>query len=151
MGYRFETVPRVTFCRFPSLKGPHPFGLMPAPSAVTGHATTSPGSFEASITTISVKVVMALSSAIGLFPWDCRRPCRGFTGECARRIGADDIEGHLGLVRVYRDLEHTVIATMLSASLPSKSRPERAIPDPAENLILFSHLAIQGACSNLPR
>ena len=23
-----------------------------------------------------------------------------------------------------------------------KSRPERAIPDPAENLILFSHLAI---------
>src|ERR1700722_12832468 len=32
-----------------------------------------------------------------------------------------------------------------------KSRPERAIPDPAENLILFSNLAIQGACSNLPR
>ena len=52
MGYRFETVSRVTFCRFPSPKGPHPFGLMPAPSAVTGRATTSPGSFEASITTI---------------------------------------------------------------------------------------------------
>jgi len=32
-----------------------------------------------------------------------------------------------------------------------KSRPDRAIPDSAENLILFSHLETQGACSNLPR
>ena len=32
-----------------------------------------------------------------------------------------------------------------------KSRPDCAIPDPAENLILFSHLETQGACSNLPR
>ncbi len=32
-----------------------------------------------------------------------------------------------------------------------KSRPDRAIPDLAENLILFSHLETQGACSNLPR
>jgi hypothetical protein len=32
-----------------------------------------------------------------------------------------------------------------------KSRPDRAIPDPAENLILFSHLETKGACSNLPR
>jgi hypothetical protein len=32
-----------------------------------------------------------------------------------------------------------------------KSRPDRAIPDSAENLILFSYLETQGACSNLPR
>ena len=31
------------------------------------------------------------------------------------------------------------------------TRPDRAIPDPAENLILFSNLAIHGAYSNLPR
>ena len=32
-----------------------------------------------------------------------------------------------------------------------KSRPDSAIPDSAKNLILFSHLETQGACSNLPR
>jgi hypothetical protein len=38
-------------------------------------------------------------------------------------------------------------------NLPSIKRagPTALSPDPAENLILFSHLAIQGACSNLPR
>jgi hypothetical protein len=43
-------------------------------------------------------------------------------------------------------------ATGLPAGQLAQDEVEvRAIPDPAENLILFSHLETQGACSNLPR
>jgi len=53
-----------------------------------------------------------------------------------------------------RSMEQVSAATGLPAgqfTVYKKSRPDRAIPDPAENFILFSHLETKGACSNLPR